>query len=171
MSQRGFERKLSARAFGKPLIINLGNVCKGITGENFGTVSIARNSVIAGLLYRIGYIEQMGTGIARMKNAAKDASIAEPIFEMSDFFKVSFKRNPSKQAIGTKKQAIKRKKTDIKREIIIRLEQNARATVLEFTDMFSISKSRVRAILQEMISEGTIEKVGKNRYAFYMLKE
>ena len=173
-------------------IVSPGNVCKGITGENFGTVSIARNSVIAGLLYRIGYIEQMGTGIARMKNAAKDASVAEPIFEMSDFFKVSFKRNPSKQAIGTKKQAIepqkqaiepqkqaiepqkqaiKRKKTDIKREIIIRLEQNARATVLEFTDMFSISKSRVRAILQEMISEGTIEKVGKNRYAFYMLKE
>jgi ATP-dependent DNA helicase RecG len=185
-------------------IVSPGGVCKGVTYENFGAVSITRNSILAGMLYRIGYIEQMGTGIVRMKNAAKAANVEEPVFELSEFFKVTFKRNvsqaihikkqaiepekqaidtkkqaiePKKQAIDTKKQAIepekqaiKRKKSDIKREVLIYLEQNTRSTVLEFADLFSISKSSIRAILQEMTRDEMIEKVGKNRYAFYVLK-
>ena len=42
---------------------------------------------------RIGYIEQMGTGIMRIKNATKLANVADPEFEFIDFFKVIFKRN------------------------------------------------------------------------------
>jgi len=44
-------------------IVSPGGVCKGITPENFGIISITRNSLIAGMLHRIRYIEQMGTGI------------------------------------------------------------------------------------------------------------
>ena len=40
---------------------------------------LERNSI---MLYRIGYIEQMGTGIVRMKNAAKEAMVSEPEFEL-----------------------------------------------------------------------------------------
>jgi len=54
-------------------IVSPGGVCKGITPENFGTISITRNPNVASLLHRSGYIEQMGTGINRMKNAAKEA--------------------------------------------------------------------------------------------------
>jgi len=36
----------------------------------------------------IGYIEQMGTGIMRMKNAAKEAKISEPEFQLSGFSKL-----------------------------------------------------------------------------------
>ena len=73
-------------------IVNPGGVCKGITHENFGTISITRNSIVASMLHRSGYIEQMGTGIKRMRNAARDAQVAEPEFELSGFFKVTFKR-------------------------------------------------------------------------------
>jgi ATP-dependent DNA helicase RecG len=74
-------------------IVNPGGVCKGITPENFGTISITRNSIIADLLHRSGYIEQMGTGIRRMKNAAREANVAEPEFVLNGFFRVTFKRN------------------------------------------------------------------------------
>ena len=74
-------------------IVSPGGVCKGITRENFGTVSITRNSILASMLYRINYIEQMGTGIVRMKNATREAKVAEPEFEFSGFFKVIFKRS------------------------------------------------------------------------------
>jgi ATP-dependent DNA helicase RecG len=59
-------------------IVSPGGLCKGITRENFGAVSIARNSVITSMFYRIRYIEQMGTGIKRMRNAAIEANVAEP---------------------------------------------------------------------------------------------
>jgi ATP-dependent DNA helicase RecG len=79
-------------------IVSPGGVCKGITRENFGTVSITRNSILASMLYRIGYIEQMGTGIMRMKNAVREAQLVEPEFELVNFFKVAFKRKISVQA-------------------------------------------------------------------------
>jgi len=74
-------------------IVSPGGVCKGITHDNFGTVSITRNSIIASMFYRIDYIEQMGTGIRRMRTAAREANVAEPEFEFTGFFKVTFKRN------------------------------------------------------------------------------
>ena len=52
-------------------IVRPGGICKGITHDNFGTVSITRNSLIASMFYRIDYIEQMGTGIRRMRNATR----------------------------------------------------------------------------------------------------
>jgi ATP-dependent DNA helicase RecG len=72
-----------------------GGVCKGITSENFGTVSIARNPINASMLFRADYIEQMGTGIERMKRAAREANVAEPAFELFGFFRVTFKRPES----------------------------------------------------------------------------
>jgi len=73
-------------------IVSPGGVCKGINRDNFGKISISRNPNIASMLLRIGYIEQMGTGIMRMKAAAKEAKVAEPEFELDNFFRVSFKR-------------------------------------------------------------------------------
>ncbi|MCL2493302.1 MAG: winged helix-turn-helix transcriptional regulator, partial [Clostridiales bacterium] len=72
-----------------------GGVCKGITEENFGTVSITRNPIVVSMFFRIEYIEQMGTGITRMRNAAREANVAEPEFRLADFFKATFKRPPT----------------------------------------------------------------------------
>jgi len=47
------------------------------------------------MLHRIDYIEQMGTGIMRMRNAASEANVAEPEFVLDGFFKVIFRRSES----------------------------------------------------------------------------
>ena len=150
-------------------IVSPGGVCKGITHENFGTVSITRNSVIASMLYRIGYIEQMGTGIMRMKNAAREAQIEEPTFELSGFFKVTFKRNAFQSTGTSDVQAIK---TSDRKQMILRyLEEHGKATGSEIASLTGLSKSRVRAILHEMAGEGMVEKIGVNRYAYYVRKQ
>ncbi|MDR0948723.1 MAG: putative DNA binding domain-containing protein [Lachnospiraceae bacterium] len=96
-------------------ITSPGGVPKGITKDNFGKVSITRNSVIASMLYRIDYIEQMGTGIARMKLAAKEANIAEPEFDLEDFFKVTFTR--TKFNLSKTNQEATKKRRRIDREV------------------------------------------------------
>jgi ATP-dependent DNA helicase RecG len=93
-------------------VVSPGGACKGITRENFGTVSITRNSILASMFYRIGYIEQMGTGIMRMKNAAREAELAEPEFELANFFKVTFKRKAGARVnMASGKQAENKRKT------------------------------------------------------------
>ncbi|MDR3243631.1 MAG: putative DNA binding domain-containing protein [Elusimicrobiota bacterium] len=74
-------------------IVNPGGAPKGITKENFGQLSITRNPTIASMLHRIRYIERMGTGIMRMRQAMENAELDIPKFDFESFFKISFKRD------------------------------------------------------------------------------
>jgi len=155
-------------------IVSPGGVCKGITKENFGSISITRNSNIASLLHRIDYIEQMGTGIIRMKKAAKDAKVAMPKFELENFFKVSFERNDenisiSHQSAANRPQSIGT--ADRKQTVISYLQKNSQAKVSALISIIGLSEGRVRDLLRDMVNDGTIEKIGNNRYAYYVLKK
>ena len=154
-------------------IVSPGGVCKGITPENFGTVSITRNSTIATLLHRSDYIEQMGTGIERMRNAAREAQVKEPEFEFSGFFKTTFKRNGLEAPIG-RQSAVNRPQSatraNRKLTIILFIEEQGQAKVSDFVEIIGLSEGRVRDLLREMVSDGTIEKIGNNRYTHYILK-
>lgn len=154
-------------------IVNPGGVSKGITPNNFGTISITRNPTLASLLHRSGYIEQMGSGIMRMRNATKEAQVAEPEFELSDFFKVTFKRNNpnisiARQSASNRSQPVVA--ADRKHQIVLFLEEHGQAKVSDFAQIIGLSEGRVRNVLREMVNDGTIEKIGNNRYAFYVLK-
>jgi len=61
--------------------------------EKFGTRSVSRNPIISSLFHRAGYIEKMGTGISRIKNALKEAGNPGPIFEFDSFFTTIFQRD------------------------------------------------------------------------------
>ena len=176
-------------------IVSPGGVCKGITRENFGTVSITRNSVIASMFYRIGYIEQMGTGIMRMKDAAKAAEVSEPEFEFSGFFKATFKRHATQSTVASDTQATPsdtqatlgdtqatpsdtgRHSSDTqatlgdrKSAIITYLKTREKATAPDIAKLFGVTNGWARTILRQMAGEGTIKKVGDNRYAYYVEK-
>ena len=49
-------------------ITNPGGLPKGLRPEDFGEKSVLRNSNIANLLHRMGYIEKMGTGIRKIRH-------------------------------------------------------------------------------------------------------
>ncbi len=74
-------------------ISNPGGLPKGLTPEKFGTRSISRNPIISSLFHRAGYIEKMGTGINRIRNALKEAGNPEPVFEFDSFFTITFQRS------------------------------------------------------------------------------
>jgi len=154
-------------------VVSPGGVCKGITRGNFGTVTITRNPIIASMFFRIDYIEQMGTGIGRMRDATRKANVAEPVFEFDGFFKVTFKRNPSDTSIGRQSatnRSLSVAASDRKQAVVTYLEEHSRAKVSEFADVIGLSDGRVRALLREMVSEGIIKKIGDKRYAYYVLK-
>jgi len=162
-------------------IVSPGGVCKGITPENFGTISITRNPLITGLLHRIHYIEQMGTGIKRMREATEKANVAEPVFELENFFKTTFKRTQiensggvlslatgDKQAITSDKQAIKTSE----RILVISsyIEKHGKITASVVAELLKLSNSRARAILNEMVKSDTIEKIGDKKSTHYILR-
>jgi len=125
------------------------------------------------LLNRCDYIEQMGTGIERMKDAAREAEVAEPEFELSGFFKVTFKRNAAEISIG-RQSAVNRPQSamtaDREQKIKEFIEKHGQVKVSDLTEVIELSQGRVRDLLRKMVSDGTLEKNGNNRYTYYTLK-
>jgi len=60
--------------------------------------------------------------------------------------------------------------TERKHAILSFIEENGRARVGDFINGTRLRDDQVKALLSEMVRDGTIEKVGKNRYAYYILK-
>jgi len=151
-------------------IVSPGSVCKGITRENFGTVTITRNPVIASMFFRIDFIEQMGTGIGRMRDAARNANVAEPEFEFNGFFRVTFRRNPSAISVGRQSvvnRSLSVAASDRKQAVVAYLKEHGHARVSELVGVIGLSDGRVRALLREMAGDGTIEKIGDKRSTHY----
>jgi len=156
-------------------ITSPGGGCKGITKENVGKIRSTRNGILASMLFRIGYIEQMGTGIMRMKAATKNANVAEPEFDLQDFFRVTFARNQQsgsqlsiasdRQAIASDRQAIEI--GDRVTAILQYLEENKRGKSADFSSLLGLSPQRVRVILNGLIQEGLITKHGDKRHTYY----
>lgn len=73
-------------------IISPGTLPTGIALADLGLgTSEVRNRQIVKIFRKAGYIEQLGTGIIRMRECCRDAELAEPVFqEVGSYFKVTF---------------------------------------------------------------------------------
>ena len=69
---------------------------KGLDPKKFGTKSVPRNLLIAGMLHRANYIEKAGTGIGRIKSALekhkKEIDLKIDFRSKSLFYSVIFKK-------------------------------------------------------------------------------
>ena len=141
---------------------NRSNEYGRIDPENFTPQS--KNPIIAKFFMNIGRADQLGSGIRNLYKYTKLYSGGEPELIEGDIFKTII---PLVSASG--KQA---EKTSGKKDMIIYyIEENGKVGVANLTELFGLSESRVRAILLEMVREGVIKKVGKTKYAHYVLAQ
>jgi len=61
--------------------------------------------------------------------------------------------------------------TDRKKTIISFIETSGQAKTSDLTGIIGLSDGRVRELLREMVDDGSIQKIGENRYAYYVLKQ
>ncbi len=73
------------------VITNPGGLPSGLSPEEFGTKSVARNPRIASLLHRIDYIEKIGAGINRIRQAVAEHGGTELELRFNDFFTATFR--------------------------------------------------------------------------------
>ena len=83
-----------------PNILSLGDLGRRI---------VRRNPLIADLFHRIGFVQNLGTGIQRMRNEMRTQGCAEPAFDANGFFVVTLRPNPRVRDVGaTDRTATKR---------------------------------------------------------------
>ena len=77
----------------KLVISNPGALNEAISKEEFGVKSYSRNPILFHLFNKINMIEQVGSGVPRMKAACLENNLPEPTFNLERIFSVSFHFN------------------------------------------------------------------------------
>ncbi len=85
-------------------ISNPGGLPNGLKPSDFGRKSVARNPLIASLLNRINYIEKVGTGINRIKQAVAENERSSVEFSFDGGFSVIFRKLEMIPEIGIRRK-------------------------------------------------------------------
>ena len=73
-------------------ISNFGGLHRELKKSEFGKKSVTRNPLIASLMLRAGHIEQMGTGVKKMRTLIKREKLPPITFRFTNFTTVTFYR-------------------------------------------------------------------------------
>ena len=74
-------------------IVSPGGLPPGMTEADLGTKSMPRNPLLFGMLYRMGAVEHIGSGIRRIRELCRRHGVAQPIIEATDtWVTVTFRR-------------------------------------------------------------------------------
>ena len=159
-------------------IVSPGGVPKGITKENFGKRSIARNPIIADLLRRTHYIEKAGTGIGRMKELMKNAGLKEPEFKYDDFFEVTFLRpsyydknygtyDLSQNKMNDKKEKLSKTQT----EILELIKEDSSITQKEMSKIIGLALPTIQKNITILKNKNIISRQGATKKGKWIINK
>ena len=142
-------------------ISNPGGLPKGLRPEDFGKRTLARNPLITGLLNRAGYIEKLGTGVPRIRQAMAEAELPEPEFDFNDFFTIILRRYNIKAEI---RKELKLNEYKAARVALILQRLNDNAFNVEEVALETVSTSRtIRNDMDFLAKKGWITSSGTTK--------
>jgi len=152
-------------------ISNPGGLPKGLKPENFGKHSVTRNSLIVSLLHRCNYVERAGTGIQRMREGMKEASLLEPTFEFSNFFTIILPRNKVVDKKPKDELEVSAKRMQRMLIIVKSLRDDVALDVALLSERVGTTDRTIRLDLEILERFGWIKSAGVTRNTQYSLTE
>lgn len=135
--------------------------------------SEVRNKVLARVFKELGYIEQWGTGIKRIKSSCIEHGLKEPLIqEKGDFVDVELYRKVADSGVKVADSSSKPSEkfmTEQEKNIVLFLEKNNTITSKEVEKLLNIKNARAREILKNMMDKNLIERKGIGKNTFYVL--
>ena len=138
-------------------ISNPGGLVSGIPKNEFGKRSLSRNPLIFGLFERIRMVEQVGSGISRMRDLMLENNLTPPEFNTEGIFTVTFRR-----PFDFNKWVDKwvDNLTDNRVNIIKAIHKNNKVSKRELEEIVGISATAIDNNLDSLKDLGLIERVG-----------
>ena len=131
---------------------NPGGLPKGLTVESFGKKAVRRNPIITNLLQRCNLVENMGTGINKIKNLCADNNVKKPDFVFDEFFTVIFKRLEINEEIN---------------EVLVVIKNNPKIKAFPIAQHVNKPKKTIDRYLKKLKDLGLIEYRGSNKSGGY----
>ncbi|QCX40275.1 ArsR family transcriptional regulator [Aureibaculum algae] len=138
-------------------VSNPGGLISGIPKNEFGKRSLSRNPLIFGLFERIRMVEQVGSGISRMRDLMIEENLTPPEFNTEGIFTVTLRR-PFDFDRWVDKWVDNL--TDNRVNIIKAIHKNNKVTKRELEEIVSLSPTAIDNNLDALKDLGLIERVG-----------
>ncbi len=135
-------------------ISNPGGLPRGLSEKDFGRRAVRRNQLLASLLHRIDFVENMGTGINKIRGLLKEAGLAPPKFEFGDFYSIIFLRKKIEPRDT-------RKSSEKSSEKILRLlKENPEISAETIAGIIGLSSRAVEKHIMKLKEKGILKRVG-----------
>ncbi len=130
-----------------------------------GKKNFPRNQLMMDLLLRSGYVEHVGSGISRMKDAMHEYDL-DLDFEVNDvFFNVIFKRK-----LQTEYNVSKNVPKKVRHETILEIiENNEDISLNEIAEKFDVTEKTVKRDMFELKEAGLVKHVGSKKGGRWIL--
>ena len=138
-------------------ITNPGGLVSAVTPKDFGTRSHSRNPLVFGLFAKMRMVEQIGSGIGRIKDLMQEQGLPLPQFSFDGMFTVVLKR-----PIDFKKWVNKwaDKLTDNRIAILRAIHNNNKVTKKELEGSVGIGSTAMDKNLDILKEFGLVERIG-----------
>jgi len=144
-------------------ISNPGGLTSAIAPSEFGTKSHSRNPLIFGLFVRIRLVEQVGSGIGRMRAVMHSAQLPAPEFKTEGLFTVVFKRTVEKTVEKTVEMTVE--------AILKEMKTNPKITMKELSDLTGFSRRGIEYHISKLKAAGKIRRRGSDRSGSWEVSE
>jgi ATP-dependent DNA helicase RecG len=141
----------------KLIVWSPGGLPFGITIEDLYKPhsSVLRNKGIGGIFYDMGWIEQWGSGIDKMRNACVKAGIPEPQLEEYQGFRVVFRKD-----VYTEEYLRNLDLNERQIKAVTYVKQKGKITNKEYQEICSTSERTATRDLSNLVSIGLFEQIG-----------
>ena len=154
-----------------------GGLPPGLKKSELGHKSVHRNPLIADLFHRMGEVEKVGSGIKRMREAAKAAGVPAPHFEATGFFTITYRKSVGAMEGDVRPEPESQPESQpesLDRRVIVFLQQGplSKAEISIKLGQKEVSgqlNKVVRALVSQRIIEPTIPDKPKSRLQKYRL--
>jgi ATP-dependent DNA helicase RecG len=146
-------------------INNPGGLSNAVPLSEFGSKSYSRNPLIFGLFQRIDMVEQVGSGIGRMKDEMLAAGLPYPKFKTDGIFTVVFQREKKKLNVveETVEEAVEETVEETVEVIINEMLANPKITAKELQEKTGLTRRGVEYHIDKLKKEKRIKRIGSTK--------
>ncbi|GHS89855.1 hypothetical protein FACS1894201_11190 [Bacteroidia bacterium] len=104
-------------------------------------------------------VEQVASGIPRMRNEMREVGLPEPVFHTEGFFTITLMRpNTTKVTLKT----IEFELLDTQKSIVAMMQRNSKVTVIDMVSQLNLSKKTIIKHINILKKEKIVERKGSN---------
>ncbi|MFV8356841.1 RNA-binding domain-containing protein [Flavobacterium sp. XS1P32] len=148
-------------------ISNPGGLVSAIPRNEFGKRSLSRNPLIFGLFERMRMVEQIGSGISRMRDLMKEEGLTPPEFSIDGMFTVTFRR-PFDFDKWVDKWVEKLSENRI--EILKAIHYNSKISKKELESNIGLSATAIDNNIEALKELGLLEREGGAKGGEWIIK-